>query len=62
MNKKLKGKIIEIYGSQFEFSQVVKTHESDISRVIRGRKQLSIEDRQKWAEVLSCKPDDIFKE
>jgi len=60
MNKKLKAKIVEIFESQANFSQVIKADETIISRVIRGRRELSLDDQKKWAEVLDCNPEDIF--
>lgn len=62
MNKKLKGKIIERFGSQFEFARKIAAHEADVSRVIRGRKDLSQDERDRWAKILQCKPADIFQE
>jgi hypothetical protein len=59
MNKKLKAKIIEHYGSQFLFSVFMNIHESEVSRVIRGRRPLRDEDREKWAEALSVKPEEL---
>ena len=52
MNKRLKGKIVEKFGTQFEFSKAVNDHESNVSRVIRGRRKLGDEDRKTWADVL----------
>ena len=60
MNKFLKLKIIEQFGSQAEFSMAVKEDESTISRVLRGRRKLRPDDRKKWAKVLGCLPQDIF--
>ena len=62
MNKFLKLKIIERFGSQAEFSMAVNQDESVISRVIRGRRELSAGIKQKWADALGCKPEDIFKD
>ncbi|MCF8084163.1 MAG: helix-turn-helix domain-containing protein [Deltaproteobacteria bacterium] len=56
MNKRLKAKIIERFGSQADFAQEIQVDESVISRVIRGRRVLSPEDRAKWCEVLGCDP------
>lgn len=62
MNRKLKAKIIENFGSQFEFSRAMGIHECDVSRIVRNRRELSIEDRRKWASVLKTKPNKIFGE
>ena len=60
MNKSLKLKIIEKFGSQAEFSMAVKEDESAISRVLRGRRKLRPDDRKKWARVLGCRLEEIF--
>lgn len=56
MNRRLKAKIIERFGSQADFSQKIGVDESVISRVIRGRRVLSPEDQAKWSKVLGCDP------
>ena len=61
MNRKLKAKIIENFGSQADFSQVIECCETVISRVVRGRRSLSADVQQKWAKALKCKCEDIFE-
>lgn len=62
MNKILKARIIQLFGSQFEFARAVGEHEATVSRVIRGRRDLSLEERMRWAIALDCDdPQDIFK-
>jgi hypothetical protein len=59
MNKELKSKIVKKYGSQFLFSVALGEHESQVSKVIRGRRPLSEVERRKWALALNCKPEEI---
>jgi len=59
MNKILKGKIVEKYGSQFEFALAIGEHEAIISRVVRGHHDLTAEERLRWAIALDC--DDFQK-
>jgi DNA-binding transcriptional regulator YdaS (Cro superfamily) len=61
VNKKLKAKIIERFGSQFVFSQELGVHESEVSKIIRGRHQLSPEKKERWCSVLGCN-ETIFDE
>ncbi len=61
MNKVLKGKIIEMYGTQADFAFAIGEDETVISRVIRGRRVLDSEKKAKWATILKCKPGAIFK-
>jgi plasmid maintenance system antidote protein VapI len=61
MNRKLKAKIIEEFGSQVDFAQAIQVSEGLISRVVNGRQSLSPEDLKKWSRVLGCEPE-VFKE
>lgn len=54
MNKKLKAKIVERFGSQADFAQELQVDESIISRIVRGRRVLSPEDQVTWCKVLKC--------
>lgn len=60
MNLLLKVKIIEKFGTQGDFAQVVKEGESLISRVVRGRRLLPPEKQKEWAKALKCSPDEVF--
>ena len=62
MNWKLKEKITEKYGTQSDFAIVLKGHESDVSRVIRGRRSLTDEERQLWADLLEVDRAELFGE
>lgn len=61
MNKILKGKIVEKFGSQFEFARIIGAHEADVSRVIHGRRDLDQDSQEKWAEVLGDDPQRLFQ-
>ena len=56
MNKKLKAKIVERFGTQADFAQKIQVDESIVSRIVRGRRVLSPEDQAKWCKVLNCDP------
>jgi len=60
VNKKLKLKIVERFGSQAEFSTRVAEDETVISRVILERRKLNPERQRIWAKSLGCKIEDIF--
>ncbi len=62
MDKILKARIVEKFGTQFEFSKAIGEHEAVVSKVIRKRLILNTEQKKAWAEVLNCKPSEIFKE
>ena len=60
MNFNLKLRILKKFRTQWEFSQSVGMHESDVSRVISGRRRLDPDTQVKWAKVLGCKTKEIF--
>lgn len=45
----MKARIIEVFGTQADFAEAIEAHESNVSRVIRGRKTLSQKDQEHWA-------------
>ena len=57
MNRKLKARIIELFGTQADFAQVIQEDESFVSKIIRGRRVLSPEKLRIWSEVLGCTPE-----
>lgn len=61
MNKLLKAKIVEKYGSQTEFAKIISLNESIVSRIVRGHHGLKPEERRRWAIVLGCDdPEKLF--
>jgi len=61
MNRKLKAKIIEVFGTQGDFARELGIDESVISRVIRGRRLIRPEEAKKWAEVLGLNQDELIR-
>ncbi len=60
MNRKLRAKIIEHYGSQSNFAEFMDLRESHVSRVIRGRDKLSYAQQKEWAHVLQSTTQYLF--
>ncbi len=54
MNKILKAKIVEKFGTQSEFSRIINKNEAIISRTIHGYHNLPTEERMRWAVALDC--------
>jgi|APSaa5957512622_1039677.scaffolds.fasta_scaffold08511_3 plasmid maintenance system antidote protein VapI len=52
MNRKLKLKIIERFGTQSDFAQAASLDDATVSRVVRGRRELSVEEKARWAKLL----------
>jgi transcriptional regulator with XRE-family HTH domain len=46
--------ILERFWSQGDFALAVGASESQISRVILGRRRLSEQEAKRWSEVLKC--------
>jgi len=60
MNKKLKSRVFEVFGTQSDFATFLGIHESKVSQVIRGRRSLSIPDQERWAAALNSSVELIF--
>ena len=60
MNRELKSLIVKKFGNQANFSMVVDEDESTISRVIWGRRKLNNDQRNRWAKVLGCTPNELL--
>ena len=61
MNRKLKLKIVEKFGTQADFAQALGVDDSAISRVIRGRRRLHRKDEERWAGILGCSSEELFQ-
>jgi len=60
VNRILKARIIEHFGSQFDFAHALGIHEAMVSKIVRNRLRLSEEERRRWARVLKDDPDRLF--
>ncbi len=56
----LKKRMVEVFGSQLNFSQKANISPSDLSQVIMGRKHLDPSDQKRWADLLGATPQEIF--
>jgi transcriptional regulator with XRE-family HTH domain len=59
MNRKLRAKIVEVFGTQSDFAQAVNEDETYVSRIVRGRRSLNSERVEKWAAALKCEPSQL---
>ena len=62
MNWQLKKKVHQHFQTQADFAQAVGDHEAKVSRVIRGRVELTPQQRARWAEILKCDEREVFGE
>ncbi len=60
MNRTLKARIVEIFGTQTEFARQVQESETIVSRVIRGHSALPDGKKKVWARVLDTNVNDLF--
>ena len=56
---KLKGKIVEVYGTQAKFAEAVGNSVSYISQVMNGKAYLDQPTIDKWSTALRIDTDDI---
>ncbi len=60
MNRgKLKGRIVELYGSQRAFSDKIGLTEQSITAKLNGRSQFSQADIVKWCTALEIEKDEV---
>ena len=59
-NLKIKGKIIENFGTQEDFAVVVGRRPDVVSRVVNGRYELKDHEKDRWARLLRCEASEIF--
>jgi len=59
-NRKLKAKIIEVYGSQVDFARLLNWSEDRLSRVIHGRVLPRDEEKNMISRKLGVPESEIF--
>jgi len=60
MGRKLKARIIEVYGGQWRFAAALNLHASFVSKVICGKIQLDPARQQRWAAALDIEDPGIL--
>jgi plasmid maintenance system antidote protein VapI len=60
MDRNLKAKIFEKFGTQYDFSSALDVHESHVSRVVQGRRILTEAERQEWAGLLGTDSTELW--
>lgn len=56
--KKLRGRIVEKYGSQKKFADILGVSENSVSKKMQGKTGFSQEDIVKWSQLLNIKKDE----
>ena len=56
---KLRGRIVEKFGSERAFAAALGTHLNTVSRKLNGKNKLSLNDVDKWAAVLGISQGEI---
>ncbi len=62
VNFELKRRIMEKFGTQRKFAEVVGYHESHLSEVIRMREDPDDETKRQWADLLGASVEELFGE
>lgn len=57
--RKLKGRIIEKYGTQGKFAEILGLTETSVSRKMNMNTSFSTDDIIKWSELLEIPKEDI---
>lgn len=57
--QKLRGRIVEKYGTQGKFAKAVGLSEQSITAKMNGRSAFSQDDIKLWCELLNIKPKQI---
>ena len=60
MNRKLKARIIEQFGTQIVFAKAIKEYEYFVSRVVQNHTELPKHEQIRWANVLNSRAEDLF--
>ena len=56
---KLRGRIVDVYGSQGEFAKALDLSAQSVSAKLNGKYQFSTDDIIKWCALLDISRDDI---
>lgn len=56
---KIKGRIVEIFGTQEKFSEAIGLSPQTVNAKLQGRSEFSQKDIYKWAVALQIKSEDI---
>jgi hypothetical protein len=54
--KEVRIEIIRNFSTQSDFASAIKTDETKVSKVLRGRRKLSPDDAKVWQRKLNCDP------
>jgi plasmid maintenance system antidote protein VapI len=60
VKKNLKLAILKKYDCQGDFAQELQVPESKVSQVLRGRRQLTEQEKQRWAQALGVPLQEAF--
>lgn len=57
-NQRLKGRIVECFGTQQAFSEAVGVSLVSISKKLNGKTKFSVVDKHEWARLLGLSPEE----
>ncbi|HIJ75225.1 MAG TPA: helix-turn-helix transcriptional regulator [Deltaproteobacteria bacterium] len=60
VNRNLKLAILKRFECQADFAAAARIQQSKVSEVIRGRRQLTEQEKLKWAQILEIPPQEAF--
>lgn len=56
---KLRGKIVEMYGTQEKFAEALGVMSATVSQKLKNKREMTRADILKWAELLNIPPEEI---
>ena len=60
INWTLRMAILKWFDTQMDFALMLREHPSKVSNVIRGRRELTWAEKQRWAAILKSDPLELF--
>ncbi len=60
-NFALRKRIMEVFETQNAFAEAIEINIGIVSLVINGRYILNDSEKERWANILNCSIDEIFK-
>ncbi len=56
MERTIRREILKRFDNQGDFAQKLGMNETQVSRVLHGRRKLTRDEAKAWADVLECDP------
>lgn len=58
-SNKLKGRIVEVYGTQGAFAEALGVHQQTVSQKLKNKRELTRAEIEHWCELLKIEREEI---